>query len=486
MIKSTMKAVPMAITLALALSACSSNDSSTPSTNTSGLVSSGVITGFGSIFVNGVEFETDSATFNVDGVSGSQADLAIGMKVDVEGNINADGITGTATHVDFDEELQGPVSGINIGDGQTRSFSVLGITVIIDINDTKFDDDNGTFSFDTIEDDDNVEISGFFDAAGDLYATRVELEDDSFDASSIVEVEGTITGLSDTSFKIGILDVDASAAALDDLPNGLVEGLDVEVKGTYNVASNTLSATNVEGENDGLEDSENEIEIEGIITRYNGDDDFDVDGHPVNASNAEREPSSLILAEGIHIEVEGVVSNNILVASEIKTREDENEVAAFVSGAPLVDADTFTLAPVLGENITVRITTTTEMEDEASDVDPFSISDISADDFIKVEGYINDAGELVAKSVHRKNAIGEDIVVEGVITAFDTVSATTTVTVIGVNFPYLESTTKFEINEAEVLSTVFFADPGVSGGTATVTVEDNDKDGVADKIELKD
>lgn len=131
----------MAISMAtaLTLSACSSSDTNTP--NDTGFVSTGTITGFGSVYVNGVKFETDSATFDVDGVSGTQDDLAIGMKVDVMGTINADGVTGTATSIDFDEELQGPVSDITVGDGQTRSFTVLGSTVIIDSNDTNFDDD---------------------------------------------------------------------------------------------------------------------------------------------------------------------------------------------------------------------------------------------------------------------------------------------------------------------------------------------------------
>ena len=324
MIKLTMKAA-LPVAIALALSACGSSDSSTTTPNTSGLVSSGVITGFGSIFVNGVEFETGSAIFNVDGVPGTQADLAIGMKVGIKGSINADGVTGTATHVDFDEEIQGPVSGITPTGGQTRSFTVFGTTVIIDADGTKFDDDNGAFSFDTIEDNDNVEISGFFDENDVLHATRIELEDADFDENSIVEVEGVIEGLSGTFFMIGSLEVDASEAELDDLPNGLVDGIKVEVKGTYDDASNTLSATKVEGEDDELEDSENEIEIEGIITRYVDDSDFDVDGHPVDASadTVEREPSSLILVEGIHVEVEGIVSNGILFASEVETHDIE-------------------------------------------------------------------------------------------------------------------------------------------------------------------
>ncbi|VAW66927.1 hypothetical protein MNBD_GAMMA10-319, partial [hydrothermal vent metagenome] len=44
------------------LTACSGGTSDTATTgNTSNATTSGVITGFGSVFVNGVEYETDSA-----------------------------------------------------------------------------------------------------------------------------------------------------------------------------------------------------------------------------------------------------------------------------------------------------------------------------------------------------------------------------------------------------------------------------------------
>lgn len=476
------KTLPVAI--ALALAACSSSDSNTPTTGDR--VSSGVITGFGSIFVNGVEFETDSATFDVDGIPGTQDDLAIGMKVDVDGSINDDGITGTATHVDFDEELQGPVSGITAGDGQTRSFTVLATTVIIDATNTRFDDDTGSFNFDSIEDNDNVEISGFFDDIGTLHATRVELEDADFNASSTVEVEGVISALSGTDFMIGSLNIDASAAELDDLPNGLVDGEKVEVKGSYDVASNTLSATKVEGEDDELEDSEYEIEIEGYISDYVSDSEFKVDGHAVDASTAEREPLSLTIEAGIHVEVEGEVSNGILIASEIKTREGENEVAALVSTIA-AEAGTFSLLPVVGQpEITVRVTTTSELEDEVMDLEPFSISNIQVDDFIEVEGYINAAGELEAKSVQRKDADDEAVTVEGVITAFDDTSVVTTVTVLGVAFPY-DGTTVFEKEDVSPYDAAdFFSETSVINATAVISVEDDDKDGIADKIELED
>ena len=474
------KTLPLAI--ALSLTACSSSDTSTPDNN--GYVSVGTITGFGSVFVNGVEFETDSATFDVDGVSGTQDDLAVGMKVGVKGTINDDGITGNATSIDFDEELQGPVSGITVGDGQTRSFTVLGTTVIIDSNETRFDDDSGVFDFDTIEDNDNVEISGYFDEAGTLHASRVELEDPDFDANSMVEVEGVITGLNGTSFMISSLNVDASAAALDDLPNGLVDGLKVEVKGSYDAATNTLTATKVEGEDDDL--AEGDIEIEGIITRYVSDSDFDVDGHPVDASSADREPTSLTLYPGLHVEVEGNIIDGVLIAAEVKTREGENEVGALVS-AVNVEANTFALEPVVGQPvINVRITTTTELDDEELDVEPFSITNIQPGNYIEVEGFINDAGELEAESVHRKNANDEDVFIKGIISAFDTVSVITTVTVLGISVAY-DVDTNFEKDDSpSYTSTDFFSETSVINGSAEISVVDSDADGIADKIELEE
>ncbi|NOQ70091.1 MAG: hypothetical protein GQ573_08295, partial [Gammaproteobacteria bacterium] len=111
----------------------------------SGFISSGSISGFGSVFVNGVEFEVDGATtYDIDGdPDGMESDLAIGMIVQVSGAINEDGVTGTATGISFDDQLQGPVLGLApldpLADNITREFSVLGINVIIDSSSTTFD-----------------------------------------------------------------------------------------------------------------------------------------------------------------------------------------------------------------------------------------------------------------------------------------------------------------------------------------------------------
>ena len=53
------------------------------------ITSTGTITGFGSVFVNGIEFETGSSSFDVDdNPSSSEDDLAIGMVVTVVGGVS--------------------------------------------------------------------------------------------------------------------------------------------------------------------------------------------------------------------------------------------------------------------------------------------------------------------------------------------------------------------------------------------------------------
>ncbi len=71
----------------------------------SGMTSSGSISAFGSIFVNGVEYETNGAMITVDGDSATEADLGLGMVVLVIGTVNDDGVTGTAEQVIFDDEV---------------------------------------------------------------------------------------------------------------------------------------------------------------------------------------------------------------------------------------------------------------------------------------------------------------------------------------------------------------------------------------------
>ncbi len=135
MIPFTKKALPAAFILA-GLSACGGggggggggiagiDDGPVGGISGSGATTSGTLDGFGSIFVNGVEYETDNAEIIIEGQPASESDLGVGMVVVVKGTVNDDGTTGTAERVFFDDEVEGPVTTIQIGqDNDTKLLS---------------------------------------------------------------------------------------------------------------------------------------------------------------------------------------------------------------------------------------------------------------------------------------------------------------------------------------------------------------------------
>ena len=287
-----------------------------------GITASGAITGFGSIFINGIEFETAGASRDVDGVmsvsDGTDDDtvLGIGMVVTVTGTLNDDGLTGTAENIQYDDTVQGPVLGPIIEvDALTRSFTVMGISVIMHMGSTVF----SNVDFDTLQSDDLVEVSGFFDADGALQATRIVR----IDGSEIdVEVKGTVSGLAGAVFVLAVdyaaattYTVDATAAELP--AGGLADNQYVEVKGT--LTGTAIDAKSVELKSEGFADTGN-ASIEGIVTDFIDIGNFRVAGQPVDASVAEFIPAGLVgyLGDGVEVEVDGAIQGGVLMASRVE------------------------------------------------------------------------------------------------------------------------------------------------------------------------
>lgn len=144
-----------------------------PPPDTSGIdrggVSQGVITGFGSIFVNGTRFDTSAALFTVDDSPGAESDLAVGKVVTVIGSIDDDGLNGTATEVIFDDQVEGPIDSV---DAATATLVVLGQTVRVD-SETVFDDSIVPNGIEGLSAGEVVEVSGFNDADGTIVATHI-------------------------------------------------------------------------------------------------------------------------------------------------------------------------------------------------------------------------------------------------------------------------------------------------------------------------
>lgn len=481
----------MSALVVLMLSACTTEDGSVGGGNTagiggSGFISTGTVTGFGSVFVNGVEFATDATIFDIEDNSGSQSDLRVGMVVQIEGSINSDGVTGTATSLQYSDDIQGPVGSVLSDNLIKKTFTILGKTVIVSVSDTVYEG----VTYNTITSGNVLEVSGFYDQNGAIRASYIELKADTFDASTIIEVKGVITGLSGTTFTVQGITVDAGATNLSDLPSGLQENVLVEVKGTYDSATHTITAREVDAENNELSSDASSVEIEGLITRFVSINDFDINGIRVNGSAATLSPSSLQLKPDVKVEVEGSMQNGVLIATKIEGRSGSAEASAKVDSINL-QGNSFTLSIVAGQpSVIVQLTSATRMEDDLGEGDSFLLSDLAINNFVDVRGFETDTttNTITATRIKRESEV-KDIILQGVVTAQ---VKNVSVTVLGVTFPVHPVTTDFEdANDNALDNHAAFIALATLGQTVVEIKdrspsEDGNAVGVADTVEIED
>ena len=282
----------------------------------------GAISAFGSVVVNDVTIATDNATITVNGDPASANDLKIGMIVEVKGQFEADGITGTADSIVYDKDLQGPISNIAVIDDRTKELTVLGQTVVIDRTQTRFDEP--AISFDTVAIDDVIEVSGLVDSNAVFRATWIKLADnpDEF------EVKGMIRMLdqNNETFMINDLIVDYRNADTSELPGGVPQDDQfVSATGKQIGPSGELIADAVVPDEMQPQASEGDYaKIEGFITSVDPSSEyvleFEVDRWSVavtdqtvfeNGSLSDIQPDK-------NVEVEGKVNaSGLLVAERI-------------------------------------------------------------------------------------------------------------------------------------------------------------------------
>jgi hypothetical protein len=438
-----------------------------------GVTSTGTIDGFGSIFVNGVEYETGNSEVSLDGQSTSEGSLRLGMVVTVRGTLNDDGKTGTAEQVIFDDEVQGPVSSIEPGlDGDSLLLTVLGVKVIVERTGTVFDD----VTFDTLAVGDLVEVSGFVEGALQIRATRIEKKSIFVPGTSEVERKGIVSGLTANTFNLGSFLVDYSGADLSDVPGGtLTEGMSVEVHGT--LTDNLITASRVEEEDDITDDfdDEDEVSVQGAITNFVDLSSFTVNGVNVDASGASIEPSTLVLANGVVVEVEGAWNGTTLVAEEVKARRGRIELEAKVASVS-AEQRSITLQYFAG-SVTVLVDSRTQIDDDTGEEDSLTLADIASGDFLEVEA--SRAGDTLVASRVRREDTDDDILQAPV----DSFNAGVDITVLGITFSTVGA--QFESRDDDAITAEdFFAQLQV--GDLVKVRDDEQADGVADEVEFED
>lgn len=321
---------------ALTLTACGGGGGSGGTGSGTGATTSsfsqGVITGFGSIIVNGIRHDDSSASVtdddDDDNPGRSKDDLKLGMVVSVSGTSGTG--TGTASAIAFGSELKGPVQSVNgststgtttVSPG-TQTLVILGQTVIVGTR-TVFDIESLPNGFASIKKGDVLEVHGLLDPVlNKLTATRIEREGD----AKRYKITGNVKSFSAGSktFKIGSETI--SYAAID--PNKLRVTLanDITVRvvlSTVQKVTGTWDATRIKAAKKNMEDR-NKVELEGLISDFVSTSKFSVSGIPVDASNASFPKGTSTLANGVRVEVEGSIVSGTLIAKSVKPENDND------------------------------------------------------------------------------------------------------------------------------------------------------------------
>jgi hypothetical protein len=386
----------------IGLAACSGGSGSSNTSASSN--ATGRITGFGSVFVNGVEYETAGANITIDGAAATENDLAVGMLVNVDGT--ASGANGSALSISFVDNVEGVVTQTVAGGG----LVVMGYNITADTQ-TNLD---GLTDIAGLVVGDVVEISGYPDASGGILATYIELNG-TYTPGNEIEVKGVVSGLdlTTTTFMIGSMTVDYSSATSVDA--GLADGAYVEVKGDSAPTAGTFMATSVEAEQHGVSgDDGDELDAEGLITDIAGDGStISVNGQMFTV------PAGFDLsafAVGDKVEVEVTVSGTDLVLSEIDNEShdvDNVEKIEVKATATATDTVANTLS-IAGLTISVDPNTTLMIDHSATPEHFFNLGSITAaNDLVKVEAIPDGSGGYLATKIERIDGTSATVELEG-------------------------------------------------------------------------
>ncbi|MFZ1982934.1 MAG: DUF5666 domain-containing protein, partial [Desulfatitalea sp.] len=227
-------------------------------------VTVGEVSDYGSIFVNGIELDTQQAEIFVEGSlagSGDQAactHLPIGQQVVVQGSI-ADDSNGTALRVDAFYRVLGPVLAVEALDAQTLRLNVMGQTVFVDQATTLSGISLTTLALDMV-----LQISGPVDGLGAIHAGHVALVADPMTADRQVGIKGRVELLNAPrrQFHINGLTVDYSQVQV--APELLVEERAIAVQGTF--TDDILTAQSVQAFDTENYDSVDYFSVDGFIT----------------------------------------------------------------------------------------------------------------------------------------------------------------------------------------------------------------------------
>ncbi len=396
-------------------------------------VAYGDITAFGSIWVNGVEYQTGSATFKLDDRNVTQSDLRVGMLVRVDGSIS----NATAATVTVDESIKGRVEQVL----DANRMVVMGQTVQID-NQTKFENNLVPVAGDL------VHVHGLIVADGTIAAGYIERKTAA--STPPFAVKGFVKShdAAAQTFVVGALTVRYATAAVNDMPAGNWNGQVVEVKGTAcggNPVCATLTASQVEPNGPRIA-SIAAAEYEGFVASTTANGFFlGAQQVAVTASTVYENGVAADVVVGAKLEAEGSISGGILTAVKISFRDNvrlEADVAT-VGGSGL------TLAGLNG--LAVQVNALTRFKGGVS-----SLAGLAVNNHLRIRGRAAAGNTVIATEVELRSTTSDSrIIVQGPTSAV----ANPNLTILGVavDTSGVADADFQDVREASIGRTAFFA-----------------------------
>lgn len=432
----------------LVLAACSDGGSQQPvsgnppppppaSTSTS-VSSTGTITGFGSIIVNGERYEIDNGTVvsvNGETVTGDDGPLRLGMLVRVVATTQ-NGAQSTE-RVDYEDDLRGPARDVtpDSDNPEIGTFKVVGQTVTIDVNtvlENAIGDNDANEGVD-IRDLDPVNfpgsapivvaVSGYPTDSGFL-ATRIDrinaaagdIGNPAIDGDE-VRIKGFVDEVASdgSSFVINgaTIFVEAGTIFEDGLtPDDSLLGVFVEVEADIDGAGNFIGDTISLGESDFGDPDE--FEVEGVLQAV--DTGADPDTFMINGATIETvDASALSGLVGRLLEIEGRFNDaGLLVIDEVELDGENNLRTADRIASIDTGAGNFTtrLGLVITPTTISRISDNTSDDGTGLSPDEF-LGRLLVDDYIEARGLEDDDESIDWTRIERSASDRLDCVLRG-------------------------------------------------------------------------
>lgn len=417
-------------------------------------VAYGTITAFGSVWVNGVEYQTTNTTFKTDDNptgGGRQDDLRVGMVVRVDGSISgrrADTIT-------EDESVKGLVEQVI----DANRMVVMGQTIQID-GTTRFE--NGVVPVQG----DRVEVHG--QIAGDGVISGGYIERKTTAPTPPYAVKGIVKNQNTASqtFQVGTLTVQYASATVGDMPAGSWNGLQVNIKGSScgGVAPvcGNLVATKVEPAGARVA-SAPQAEIEGVVVAVTANG-FTIGNQQVVTTTSTRYEGGVAadLIVGTKVEAEGSISNGVLTATKVSFRDAvkiEGDVAS-------ITGNTLTISGLPG--VTVDVTSNTEFKD-------VTLGTLAVGNHLRIRGKLGAGNSTIATRLELRSA-RSDIELQAPV---QSLTPETSLRLLGVDISTANVSQYRDVTDAAITRSAFFtaarvgglikANGSRSGGTVTWT-----------------